>query len=235
MKKLVLLSASLALLAPTFALAQDANTGIRAEANLRASTTMEKPRPPQLGPAIKNLASTTRAELRGAASTTREVIRKKLDTLHALVNERKDQMRERAEAARSKAKENFGERIEKLVGKVSDRLASSSAKLSAIAVRIGTRIDTLEAEGYDMGASSELLAIAQTDLATANDKIAAVNQALADAMAQGTTTAKAQIPVVRAAVKAAEDALKLVKEDLQKTLRSIQVEGRTETNTSTSI
>lgn len=237
MKKLIVFLIASLILTPAFAVAQGTgiNASIRGEvkADMHASST--RPMPHKLGPAIKNLASTTRAEWKGSASTTRAAVKAKIDAMHALIDSHKATMKERAEAARAKAKENFGERIEKLVGQVSNRLASSSAKLSALALRIDARIEAHEAAGHDMSASSELLATAQADLADANNKITAVNQALADAMSVGTTTAKAAMPSVRAAVKAAQDALSLAKEDLQKTLRSIKVDAGVTASTTTTI
>ena len=252
MKKLIALFASLALLVPAFAMAEPGPGLNSGPGSLRANVRAEiedsgsnrgpgsnNSGPGKLGPMIKDLASTTRAELKaraaGTASTTRDIIKRKLDALHDLVEQHKGEMRERAEAARVNARERFGEHIEALVDNVSSRLASSSERLAGIAARIGGRIDTLESEGHDLSGSAALLATAQADLSLADDKIAAVNQALADAMAMGTTTAKAAIPAVRTAVRAAEDALKLVKEDLQKTLRSIKVETGAEASTTTSI
>ena len=102
---------------------------------------------------------------------------------------------------------------------------NAGIRLILIADRTDARIQELENKGHDMSGSLELLADARADIAAANDKITAVNQALATAMSQGTTTAKAQIPAVRAAVKAAEDALLTAKRDLIKTLESVKAEG----------
>lgn len=229
MKKLIAITTALVLLSPALALAEGPGAGLRGDVRAEARMGDDSRK---LGPAIKNLASTTRAELKGAASSTREIIRHKLDDLHDLIETHKDTMQKRADDARERAKERFGEHVQKLVGTISDRLASSSARLAAIATRIDTRITALEAQGYDMSSSSALLAVAQSDLAAANVKITAVNQTLADAMSMSTTTAKAKIPAVRAAVVAAEDALKLVKSDLAKTLGSIKVEAQVTTTVS---
>lgn len=247
MKKLIALITTLTLLTPALALAEQGRGGgqddlmpeaqmhgsikaqVRAEDNRGPS---DNSGPGKLGPAIKGVASSTRAELRGVASSTRDIIRKKLDSLHDLIEQHKGDMQKRADDARQTAKEHFGEHVERLVGNVSDRLASSSARLAAIAGRIDARITTLEDEGHNMSAPASLLATAQSDLAAANVKISAVNTALADAMSAGTTTAKTKIPAVRTAVKAAEDALKLVKDDLTKTLRSVNVEAEATTTVS---
>jgi hypothetical protein len=246
MKKLSVLAAASLLLVPMAALAQvppprpdilpgaraELRAEVRAEMKAEQGSTTDKQRPPmpKLGPAIKNMASSTRAEWKEFASTTRQAVRMKVDAIHTLIDKHKDAMRERSMAAREKAKARFGERVETLVGNVSDRLASTSARLAATADRIGSHIDKLQDDGNPMQQSSELLVVAKTDLATANEKILAVNVALEAAM--GTTTPKGQIPAVRTAVKAAEDALKLVKDDLQKTLQSIRVEAAA-TTTST--
>lgn len=227
MKKLITLTVALIVLSPAFAMAQ--GTGLRADikADVQASSSG---RIPKLGPAIRNIASTTRADIKERVSSTTEMVRARVEAIKGLIEKKRGDMQKRAEEARSKAKERFGERIEHMVGNISARLASTSAHLDTIAGRIDTRIDTLQDEGYDMSDSIALLAQARTDLSLANDKILAVNTALDVAMS--TTTPKGQIPAVRAAVKAAEDALKLVKDDLMKTLRSIKVEAGASTTSS---
>lgn len=228
MKKLVTLLLSLLVLTPAFAMAQAPGLRANIQADAQASTSNRNI--PKLGPAIKNIASTTRAELSSAASSSLEMVRARVEAIKGLIDKKREDMKKRADDARSKAKERFGEHVEMLVGNVSDRLASSSARLDAIAGRIDARIDALQDEGHDMSNSIALLAEARTDLSVANDRILAVNVALEAAMS--TTSPKVQIPAVRTAVKAAEDALKLVKDDLMKTLRSIKVEAGATTTVS---
>ncbi len=232
MKKLIVLLAATLVLSPSMAMAQapEARTQIRAEMHASSTRPLNPSSVPKLGPAIKNLASTTRAEFRDSASSTIEMVRARVEAIKGLIEKKREDMKQRADDARAKAKERFGEHIEKLVGNVSARLASTSAHLDAIADRIDSRIDTLQDEGYDMSDSIALLATARADLSAANDKILAVNVALEAAMS--TTTPKAEIPAVRAAVVAAQDALKLVKEDLMKTLRSVKVEAGATTTVS---
>lgn len=235
MKKLVAALTALAILAPGIALAQGGQlqAQVRAEIKTQAGASTTRPLTPssipKLGPAIKNIASTTRAQIEGGASSTIEMVRARVEAIKSLIEKKRDDMKARADNARTKARERFGERVETLVGNVSNRLASTSARLSTIADRIDTRIDALQDEGRDMDTSIALLAEARTDLSVANDKILAVNVALEAAMS--TSTPKVQIPAVRAAVKAAEDALKLVKDDLMKTLRSVKVEAGATTTT----
>lgn len=193
---------------------------------IKAKVSSTTPPKPRLGPAIKDIASSTRA----LSSSTVEMVKARVEAIKQLIEKKREDMKHRADNARQIAKERFGEHVETLVGKVSVRLASTSANLSAIADRMDARIDTLQDEGHDMDGSIALLATARTDISAANDKILAVNTALEAAM--GTTTPKAQMPAVRAAVKAAEDALKLAKDDLMKTLRSIKVEAGATTTVS---
>lgn len=234
MKKLSTFILALTLIAPAFAMAQapDPRAQVRAEFKAEAHASTTRPLTPgslpKLGPAIKNIASSTRA----LGSSTVEMVKARVAAIKDIIEKKREVMRQRADDARNKAKERFGEHVEKLVGQVSNRLASTSARLDAIADRIDTRIDTLEDEGYDMSGSIALLAEARTDLSAANDRILAVNQALADAMSTGTTTVKTKIPVVRTAVAAAEDALKLVKDDLMETLRSVKIEAGATTTVS---
>ena len=226
MKKLILFILTALVLAPAVAAAQQGNT-LRAQvqADVRASTTPAGV--PRLGPAIKNIASTTRAEIQGGASSTIEMVRARVEAIKGLIEKKRGDMRARAEEARTKALERFGENVERHVSNISNRLASASANLEQIADRVDMRIDTLEDEGYDMSDSIAFLATARTDISLANDKILAVNVALEAAMS--TTSPKSQMPAVRAAVKEAEDALKLVKDDLMKAVRSIKAEGATTT------
>lgn len=249
MKKLIALLTALIVLTPAFAMAQTATLNAGAyetdgHKDVQASTSErehEGDRVPKLGPAIKainysahaelkGIASSTRGELKHIASSTNEMVRAKVEAIKSLIEKKREDGKKRADEAREKAHERFGAHVEELVGKISTRLASTSAKLGSIADRIDTRISARQAEGQDMSNSIVLLATARTDISAANDKILAVNTALDAAM--GTTTPKGKMPAVRAAVKAAEDALKLAKNDLIKTLRSINVEAEATTTVS---
>lgn len=238
MKKIIALLASLIVLTPAFAMAQaPEQRPLRAEirgdgkAGMHASST--KPLTPgslpKLGPAVRGIASTTRGEAVDIASSTLELVKTRVGAIKNLIDKKRADMKQRAEEARGKARERFGERVETLVGNVSARLASTSAHLDSIADRIDTRIDTLQDQGYDMEDSIKLLATARTDLSIANDRILAVNAALEAAMS--TTTPKSEMQKVRTTVKAAEDALKLVKDDLMNTLRSVKVDAGATTTT----
>lgn len=212
---------------PATAMAQEGpRPMLRGEVKAEAHASTTPGGLPKLGPAIRGIASTTRAI---GASTT-EMVKTRVAAIKDLLANKRADSKKRADEARAKARERFGEHVQTLVGNVSARLASTSAHLSGIADRIDERIDTLEDEGHDMGASIALLATARTDLSLADDKILAVNVALEAAMA--TTTPKSQMPQVRAAVKSAEAALKLVKDDLQKTIRSIKAEAGATTTVS---
>lgn len=228
MKKLIALFVSLAVLAPAFAMAQTPNlhADVRAEAHASTTRPLTPGSVPKLGPAIKNIASTTRA----IGSSTVEMVKARVAAIKEIIEKKHEDMKKRADDARAKARARFGEHVGELVGRVSDRLATSSAKLGSIADRIDARIDAFSSQGHDMSESIALLATARTDLSAANDKILAVNAALQTAMS--TTTPKGQMPALRAAVKSAESALKLAKEDLMKTLRSVKVESGATTTVS---
>ncbi len=246
MKKLIALLTALSLLTPAFAVAQqgpDQGPGnlkpqVRAEmhADFKAEHASSTRAPgqqkfasttptPRLGSAIHNLASTTRAEWKGLASTTRAAARAKVDAIHLLIDQHKDAMRLRAEAAKEKAYAHFGEHVEKLVGTIADRLASTSQKLDELADRADIRIEELKDQGFTMASSTTWLEKSKSDLALANQKITEVNTALEAAMSVGTSTAKGEMPAVRAAVIAAQGALELVKTDLRATLNAIKVES----------
>ncbi len=235
MKKLATLLTALVVLTPALVMAQETpkprplppEVHAQVKADMRTGASTTKPLPPssypKLGPTIKNIASSTRAEFRERVSSTSEMVRARVAAIKEIIEQKREHMKERAENARTKAKERFGENVEKLVGNVSNRLASTSAHLDSIADRIDARIDTLQDEGHDMQSSIALLAEARTSLSVANDKILAVNVALEAAMS--TTSPKGQIPQVRTAVKAAEDALRLTKDGLMETLSSVKVEA----------
>lgn len=228
MKKLAAGVITLSLLAPTFVFAEQdrprypERAGIRAElrAELReyASTTPGSLQ--KLGPAVRHVASSTKA-----FGSTTEMVKARVAAIKQLIAQKREIMKERAEEAKEKAKERFGERVEFHVGKISSRLASTSAHLSGIADRLDTRIDELKGKGFDMGSSVALLAEARADLSKADDAILAVGEALKAAMS--TTTPRAAMPAVRAAVKEAEGALWVVKKDLREVLRSIKTESAT--------
>jgi hypothetical protein len=228
MKKLIALFLALAVLTPAFAMAQTPNLHAEARAEVHASTTkpLTPGSVPKLGPAMRNIASTTRA----IGSSTVEMVKARVAAIKEIIEKKHEDMEKRADDARARARARFGEHVEQLVGRISDRLATSSTKLGSIADRIDARIDAFSSQGHDMSGSIALLATARADISAANDKILAVNTALQAAMS--TTTPKGQIPAVRAAVKSAEDALKLAKEDLIKTLRSVKVEAGATTTVS---
>lgn len=237
MKKFIAFTVTLTLLTPALAMAREdevevhSSTKVETHGGIKAEVRADSNSGPgsfnsgsgRLLPSLKNIASSTRAEFKGGASSTMEMVKARVEAIKGLIDKKREDMKSRADDARGKAKERFGERVEHLVGQVSNRLASTSNNLDVIAGRIDTRIDTLQDEGHDMDGSIALLATARADLSLANDRILAVNVALEAAMS--TTTPKGQIPAVRAAVKAAEDALKLVKDDLIKTLRSVKAEA----------
>jgi hypothetical protein len=248
MKKLLALLTSLLILTPAFALAEgpgpSSNLRIRAEAQLHASTTNSGRPAPGIGQSIKKeienahgdirkIASSTREDIQRIASTTRDIVRGKIDAIRAIIEKHKEDTDKKAGEARDKARARFGEHIEKLVGTISDRLASTSTRFISLADRADARIQALQGQGHAMTQSVALLATTRTDIQLAQTKILAVNTALA--VTVSTTTPKSGIPAVRAAVKAAEQALEAVKKDLLKTLQSIKVEGGADAEATTTV
>ena len=121
---------------------------------------------------------------------------------------------------KQKAKEKFGTAVQRSVGNIVDALTNAIERLTAIADRIDARITEAQSQGKDTATSTALLAGARTDISAAQDKVAAVGTALSAALAS--TTPKGEMPKVRAAVKAAEDAIRTAKQSLQKTLNSLK-------------
>jgi len=195
----ILINAALALgllLAPAFALAQDA-----------------KPLRPFMPPPVKNI-------IRDIASTTRAEIKDFRGEIKNKIEAKREDVRTRVEEAKQKAKEKFGTAVQRSVGNIVDALTNAIERLTAIADRIDARITEAQSQGKDTATSTALLAGARTDISAAQDKVAAVGAALSTALAS--TTPKGEMPKVRAAVKAAEEAVRTAKQSLQKTLNSLK-------------
>lgn len=242
------------LLGAPLAFVQAQETGATVEATVQVKPE-DRPKPqmlppvPKIGPAIKDIASTTRTNIKAVASTTRaniqnstlearaeikaqleargEAIRtlvgEKREAIKELIGEKREAMQERAEAAKEKAKERFGEGVQRSVNAIVERLKAAVERLNNIAERTEARIGKLQAEGLAMTESVELLAEAKLDIAAAGDKVVAVSAALEAALAS--ETPKEQMTAVRAAVKEAEEALRAAKASLGEVLKSIRAEA----------
>ena len=237
-------SAAIALLlflAPGLAIAEDS-----------ASTT---PNPPRIPAAplkvLRDTASTTKANIQDfvekrradvkalldrkpkgeMSSTTRATMEQKRAELRDRLEAKKGEVHDRIEAAREKAKEKFGDAMERKVSNITDRLTKAAEHLTSIVGRIDARIKERESQGKNMSVSIGLLAEARTAIAGAQDKTAAVGTALTAALSS--TTPKQEMPKVRAAVKAAEDALKAARESLHKTLESVRAEAHASSTAAT--
>jgi len=215
----VALTAAL-LLAPAFVLAEEAGVSANTEARIKN----EKPRPPLApGQILKNIrenASTTRAEVKDVRREIKGEVKQVREESRLKIEAKRAEVKIKVEAAKEKAKEKFGEAVQRSVGNIVDRLTRHVEKLGEIATRIDSRISELQAKGINMDASIELLTTARADIAAAQDKVAGVGAALSAALAS--TTPKGEMPKVRAAVKAAEDALRAAKDSLKTTLESIR-------------
>src|SRR3989344_5766323 len=197
MKNLTYIALALGLLlAPAFALAQDA-----------------KPLRPFAPPPVKNI-------IRDIASTTHAEIKDFRGEIKNKIEAKREGVRTRVEEAKQKAKEKFGSAVQRSVGNIVDALTNAIERLTAIADRIDAKIAERQSQGKDTATSTALLAGARTDISAAQDKVAAVGAALSTALAS--TTPKGEMPKVRAAVKAAEEAVRTAKQSLQKTLNSLK-------------
>lgn len=236
------------LVVPALALAEEGGVSVGASVEVHASST--KPKPPIFpkpgdvvrdikGVAsttrndIKTIASTTRADVRMVASTTREAIKARLDAAKDLFAQKRDTLETHIDAAKEKAREKFSSTTQQSVANIVDHLSGAADDLGSVAVRLDAFIKTKQTAGVNMDASVDALAQATTDIATANDKIAAVSDAITTALAN--KTPKADLPKIRTAVKAAEDALKVAKESLRATLQQIKVDVSAGATTNTNI
>jgi hypothetical protein len=161
----------------------------------------------------------------GLASTTAQLIQKR-EEIRQKIEDKRATVLQRIEDAKTKAREKFGEAVQRSVGNIVNRLSNAVEHLNTIATRIDTKIKEYESQGRDMSVSVGLLAEAQTAITAAQDKISTVGTVLTTAL--GATDPKAQMPTIRAAVKAAEDALKAAKEALHKALESTKTEAQVE-------
>jgi hypothetical protein len=217
----IYLAAAILVVSPFVACAQTTDTSV--QATVTASTTRPKVPPlPKVGPAIRNIASTTRAELKNSASTTRDIIKAKVGAIHELIAGKKEDMRERADAAKERAKERFGVNVERHVSAIVERLGKAVEALERTATRLEAHIDRRKEGGLAMEASITALAAANTAIAAAEDKVVAANTVLEAAL--GSADAKAEMDKVRAAVKAAEEALRAAKQSLQNVITSVRIE-----------
>lgn len=210
--------ASVLLLAPAFALAQTA--GVSASAQATSSVNTGKPRPLVAPPPIKNVNRDTNAFLSGIRDERRAAVASSTAELRARIEAKQVEVRLRVEAAKARALERFGEAVQRSVNNIVERLSGNAENLSTIADRIGARIEELESSGADASASAELLIKARADITAAQDSIAAAGTVLAAALAS--SDPKAQMPKVRAAVAAAETAIRQAKLSLQMTLDSLK-------------
>ena len=215
MKKLLQTVAvtSAVLLAPAFVFAQEADVTVTAEASATTNVKPEKPRPLVApGQILKNIrenASSTRADIKNM----REDARLKIET-------KKEEVRAKVDAVKEKARAKFSQALQTSINSKVDRLTNHINKLGEIATRIDSRISELQAKGITMDASVELLTAARADIAAAQDKITAVGTALSAALSSATP--KNEMPKIRAAVKAADDAIHTAKASLKVTLDSVK-------------
>ncbi len=171
---------------------------------------------------IRRIASTTKPfieEHRGMASTSVEARME----MRIKLEDKRQEVEQKIEAAKQKAQAKFSQAVQTSVGNITDMLTRHVGDLTKIADRIDARITELQGKGADMTQSLMLLAQARTDITTAQTAVAAVGTTLSAALSAATP--KTEVPKVRAAVKAAEDAIHTAKDSLQKTLQSVRVEG----------
>src|SRR3989338_3390020 len=133
----ILINAALALgllLAPAFALAQDAKP-------LRPFA------PSPVKNIIRDIASITRAEIKDF----RGEIKNKIET-------KREDARTRVEDAKQKAKEKFGAAVQRSVGNIVDALTNAVERLTAIADRVDAKIAERQTAGTNVDAPTALLA-----------------------------------------------------------------------------
>ena len=197
------------LLAPAFVLAEETGVSANTDATLKTENPRPLVAPGQILKNIRENASSTRAEIKDV----REEARLKIET-------KKEEVRAKVDAVKEKAKVKFSQAVQISINNIIDRLSGNAENLGNIAARIDSRISELQAKGINMDASVELLTAARADIATAQDKITVVGTALSAAIASATP--KNEMTKIRAAVKAADDAIRAAKASLTATLDAVK-------------
>ncbi len=243
------------LLVPAFVFAQEADVSVSADANVQ--TKVERPKPPLMGipDKARQIASTTRAEVREIKEGAREAIGERRDEIKRLVAsstpavirrmlasstpEDRQQVREEGRARVEEKRAEVKIKIEAAKDKAKEKFSQGvQASVNNIVDRlsgaienlgtIATRIDNRISTLQAKGISMDA---SVTLLAAARADIAAAQDkvtAVGTALttALASATPKNEISKVRAAVKAAEEATKTAKQSLQKTLESVRIEGQ---------
>ncbi len=227
---------------PSVVFAQGATVDTRATVQVQAgaSTTPTRPMVPPLGPAIRQVASTTRDALLNTASTTREAVQARVGAIQELIAghkqalaERKATLQLRVEAAKVKARAKFNESIQASVEALVDKLTAATTRLDTVADKLEGHIGRLEAEGKDMSQSAALLADARAKITIATEAAATASATLDAAL--GASTPKAEMPKVRAAVQEAQTAIREAHAALKAVFPSIRVEAAASASANTSV
>lgn len=213
------------IIGPSFAFGQGASVDVSAQAGINATTT--RPGFPKLGPAIKQVASTTRGALLNTASSTREGVEQRVGAIHDLIEQHKQAIAERkatlllrVEGAKTKARAKFNERIQANVDALVDKLSEITYRLSYAADRLDTHIERLESEGKDMTLATELMVEARASITVATEKAAAASAALDTALAA--SSPKTEMEKVRTAVAEAQAAIRTAHQDLKEVFVAIR-------------
>jgi len=222
----------------------DASINTTIDANARVNSTsvdtnanvQVRPRPqflPKMGPAVSNITSGTRDTFKTTASTTREAVQKRVDAIQTVVLDHKEALRQtmlesranaqmRAEGAKQAAQARYGERVQRAVKHIVERLSATVNRLSDIATRIESRIVKFQEAGYDMSEASRLLEDAKLEIATASEKVATLSSLIEEALSSAAP--RERLSDIRAGVADVKEALRTAKGALMEVVVSIRTE-----------
>lgn len=221
------------IIGPSFAFGQSASVDVSVQAGATASSSANAstthPGLPKLGPAIKNIASTTRE----AVGNRVGAIGERIEQHKQAIAERKATLELRVEGAKASARAKFNERIQQSVDALVDKLIAATNRLSDTADRLETYIDRLASEGKDMTLASELMDEARASITVATEKAAAASAALDTALAA--SSPKAEMPKVRTALQEAQAAIRTAHEDLKEAIAAVRVAASANATIETSV
>ncbi|HVU06532.1 MAG TPA: hypothetical protein VHC46_01720 [Thermodesulfobacteriota bacterium] len=166
---------------------------------------------PAMRPALKTIASTTRAEIKEVRVEAKEAIQDKRSELKAEIEVRKEALAQKRASTTAEIKVA---RINETLKNAQTHLAAESSRLDEIKEKIDSRMDKLSEAGADVSKAQASLDLAITAMNGADAKISALASIDASS-ADASTEIKAAVKDAQAAIDAAQKALLQVVTDMR--------------------
>lgn len=163
--------------------------------------------------AMKDMASERRA-LQGMSPQEREeAVQTHIEERKALLMEKRASFASSTEERREKFSAKLGERAVASFNHAVQLLNAMTVRLSGIADRIDARIDVLAADGIDVAAAEDALALARTEIDETEVAITSLSEAISEALASETPRESFQATRMlaqdaKAAIRSAHEALR---------------------------